>query len=438
MSAYNVLAIDQSGRGHALCDLLTRSRPDVAVHYGPGSRAAASERIRIVPRIDLEDPATAVEAARATSPDLIIVGTIEALRAGVADALRADGWPTIGASRAASRLETSKRFAKEFLVRHGVRTPVCRHYDSPETALAELGNFPERYVIKADGLCLAGDGVKMVESRAEARDAITALMHQRQLGDAGAEVLIEERVAGSELSLMVFLDAEGGYRMLPPALDYKRSDEGNTGINCAGMGTVFPHPLHNAELMTELETEVVRPIVRGIHAEGLSFTGFLFIGAMLTSSGVTVLEINSRFGDSEAEVVYPSMQSDFCACCMDGLNGDANAVEWDFDGLVRVSVSLGQGPVRATNAVNVGWPHGGFVAGNRISGLDAIDRDRCDIFYSAMDLDDEGHRVTAGGRVAHVVGKGRTTLEAARNAYAGVDCVAFDGMTFRRDIGLCL
>ncbi|MAO12638.1 phosphoribosylamine--glycine ligase [Marinobacter sp. EhC06] len=434
--SHTVMVIDSSGRGHALCQQILKTDRSASVLYVPGCRAIEQTGITSVPEIDMTDIEGISALARQYQPNLIIVSNIEAIRAGVTDQLLKEGWNTIGATAKAGKLETSKSFSKQFLNHAGVNTPRYIKCSSEQEAFAALENFPNGCVVKADGLCIDGDGVFMASSPDDAKAAIRKLISEQAFGDAGAQLLLEEWIVGRELSIMVFVDDQGGFNVLPPAMDYKRSDDQDKGINCAGMGSVFPHPLDSTALQEQIRTSVVSPIVSQMIRDEILFTGFFFIGAMLTNTGIHVLEINSRFGDSEAEVMFPAINANLTECFELGLAGRAEEIDWQFDSRFRVSVSLGQGAIPSDDTDNLGWPYGKFKAGNEIYGIRNLEETGSELFFANVDRDAKGKLITAGGRVAHVVGSAEALSTAVQTTYSGVREIGFKGMKIRTDIGL--
>ncbi len=223
--------------------------------------------------------------------------------------------------------------------------------------------------------------------------------------------------------------------LLPPALDYKRALDGDQGGNCDGMGSVAPHPADGPALREELRTALVDPLVRGLRAEGLDFTGFVYLGAMLTARGPVVIEINTRFGDSEAQVVLPGLRENFTGLCRAVLAGGLDRRDARHDGRTRCSLALVQGHVPGTDPARFpGWPFGAYVAGQPVSGLRSVD-ETSTVFYAGVRRDDEGRPVTSGGRVLHVVGSGTSLADAREAAYRDAARIAFPGLRYRGDIG---
>jgi phosphoribosylamine--glycine ligase len=429
-----VLVVDATGRGHAICDLFVRTDPAVQVFYGPGGNAVRHDRIVPVPEIALHDAGTVIDFCRHTSVEFVLVSYIDSLVAGFIDELGARGIPCIGPTRAAAALEASKRRAKRFCFDHGIPTAPFGYFEDPDEAKAYIRSLSYPVAIKADSLRTVGDGAHVCSDAFEAEAAVDALSAQTDDGHRFA-VIVEKRLFGEEISIFALLDG-GDYLLFPPARDFKRALDFDRGKNCDGMGSIAPHPLDCPQLRARIRTAIMNPLCRGLRDEGLDFTGFIYAGAMLTAEGLQVLEINARFGDSEAEAVLPGVHSNFTALCRRVINRDLINARLATDGYIRCSVAATQGSTDPGNpAVAPGWPYGEFETGHRVIGSDSVDRDRADVFMAGMALDRDKIPVTAGGRVLHVVGRGLFSHEAINNAYDQMGRIRFLGKCCRSDIG---
>ncbi|MEU0548229.1 phosphoribosylamine--glycine ligase [Micromonospora sp. NPDC005979] len=428
-----VLVVDGTGRGHAICDLFTRTDPDVIVYYGPGCDVIKHDRIRPAAGVTLDNPRTALEFLRANPMDLVFVSNIDALSRGYVDVLRCFGYPVIGPTQAAAALESSKATGKRFCAQHGIPTARFRTFSDPAASLAYIRSQPYSCVVKADGLTLNGDGAVVCETTAEAEAAVRRFAEE--LGDA-FRVVVEERLYGQEISVFALLDGSS-YVLLPTALDYKRTFDGDRGGNCDGMGSIAPHPEEDETLRAAVRHQLLDPLMRGLSAEGLDFTGFVYLGAMITPAGLRLIEINARFGDSEAEVVLPGITTSFVELCRAVLDRRLGQHRVDVDRLHRCSVALTQGGLDpADPAAPPGWPIGEFVTGQPVTGLAAAEASpQAQLFYGHLALGADRDPVTAGGRVLHVVGSGETLNEARDAAYRAAEHVQFPGCRYRRDIG---
>jgi phosphoribosylamine--glycine ligase len=337
----------------------------------------------------------------------------------------------IGPSQRGAELESSKKRGRRFCSDHGIRTPRSREFDDPAQATAYVRKLPYSVVVKEDGLTDCGDGVHVCSSPAEAENAIAAIA--RRMGSSFS-VLVEERHAGIDISLLALTDGRS-YVMFPAALDYKRCADGDRGKNCDGMGSLAPHPLADVDLYSQA-TAIFDKVMAGLAAEQIRYNGFIFVGAMLTEDGLVVLELNARFGDSEAQVVLPSLRSNFTNLCRAVLQGRLRDTQVDFDGLVRCCVIATQGNV-APNDPNSkpGWPFGPYEVGLPIAGIENIDPTKAVVFLAGTAIDESGRYVTSRGRVLHVVGFGETVNAAVSNAYTQIQRISFAGIRYRTDIG---
>ncbi|WP_432753332.1 phosphoribosylamine--glycine ligase [Streptomyces sp. JL2001] len=431
-SMKKILVVDSTGRGHAICDLFTRTDPDVTVYYGPGCDVIDHPRIVPAPSVSLTDPASALSFLERHPVSFVFVSNIDALSLGYVDELRRAGHRVVGPTRAAAALESSKTRGKEFCADHGIPVPEFEVFTDPEKAKEYLRTLPYRCVVKTDGLTPDGDGSVVCDSTAEAEAAVDRFARECR---EGLRLVVEERLTGPEISVFALLDGDSAL-LFPTGLDYKRTLENDAGKNCDGMGSVAPHPDDSPELREELRAALVEPLLRGLRAEGLDFTGFVYIGAMLTPRGPVVIEINARFGDSEAEVVLPGVLSDFTALCEAVLARELGRHRLETDGLARCSVALVQGSLDPGSAdALAGWPFGPFAVGQAVSGLDRVDPAEAVVFCANVRLDTAGTPRTTGGRVLHVVGAGTTPEEARARAYGQIERIGFPGMRYRTDIG---
>jgi len=417
-----VLVVGGGGREHALAWKFAREASVSEVVCAPGNPGiGASARLVDAPASDL---AALIALAEREVIDLTVVGPELPLDRGIADLFASRGLKIFGPSRAAAQLECSKVFAKAFMSRHGIPTARYRTCDNAADAHAvvasgELG-FP--LVVKADGLA-AGKGVVVAPDRAAADLAVTAAMEDRHFGDAGARVVLEECLAGPEVSFFALCD---GRRAAPlmSAQDHKRVFDHDEGPNTGGMGAFTPSPLVDDAMEQRILREIVDPVVDGLRRDGHPYIGFLYAGLMLTCDGPKVIEFNVRFGDPEAQVVIPMIASDLAPRLAAAVEGklDDRAVEFHPEPHVGVVLA------------SEGYPGSG-PAGLPIHGLDDAARLDNVLVFHAGTARRGGEIVTAGGRVVTVVGRGRTFEDAIVRAYAGVAKISFHGMHYRRDIG---
>jgi phosphoribosylamine--glycine ligase len=433
-----VLLVDRSGRGHAYADLLVRTNPEVTVLYAPGCAAITHPRISSLPELTLDDPRPHVELALEERVDFVLVGNTLALAAGFVDAFRARQIPVIGPDKAACRLETSKIYCKLLCRKYGIPVADFAWFADAAEARAHVERVGAPVVVKADGLC-GGNGSFVCDSVEEAVRAIDLMMGQKSCGAGGDRVVIERKLEGRELSIFAFVDGRN-FTLLPMALDYPRSDDGNRGVTCGGMGAISPHPLEADRDLRREQEQLMRAVMRCIAAESLTYTGVIYLGCMLTEAGLYVLEINVRLGDPEAEVVLPRVTSDFTRTCQAVFDGNLGQQRISLDTLTYCDVVATQGPTPQMVDGRVaghfpGWPYGQFGRHYPISGLDRVDVTRSRIFVGEALQDRDLGLVSDGGRVLHVVGFGADAAEAAQQAYANIAKITFKGIRYRTDIG---
>jgi phosphoribosylamine--glycine ligase len=417
-----LLIIGAGGREHALAWKLA-SEPGVhEVVCAPGNAGIA--RVARLADLSAGDPDALAAFAARERIDLTVVGPELPLDRGIADLFASRGLRLFGPSRAAAQLECSKVFAKAFMARHGIPTAryrACDDAGSVHAAVAsgELG-FP--LVVKADGLA-AGKGVVVAPDADAAHGAVRAAMEDRQFGDAGARLVLEECLVGPEVSFFAICDGTRAAALMS-AQDHKRVFDGDAGPNTGGMGAFAPSPLVDEAMQAQIMRDVVDPVVAGLRRDGHEYRGFLYAGLMLTCDGPKVIEFNVRFGDPEAQVVIPMIAGELAPRLAAAADGALDAAPLAFRAERHVGIVL----------ASAGYP-GSVSTGLPIAGLEEACRlDDVLVFHSgtARRGDDI---VTAGGRVLTVVGRGPTSQDAMVRAYAGVSKISFDGMHYRHDIG---
>lgn len=417
-----VLVIGSGGREHALVARCAAEAGSTAVLAAPGNPGIA-ELARLLD-VDPLSPDAVLAAVDRERVDLTIVGPELPLSVGLADRFRTAGRAIVGPTQAAAQLETSKAFAKAFMHRHAVPTArfhTCQtHREALDVATSGTLGFP--LVIKADGLA-AGKGVVIASDEQSAERAINDAMVEQRFGSAGACVVLEECLAGPEVSFFALCDGARALT-LGTAQDHKRIFDHDEGPNTGGMGAFAPSPLVTPGLHDRIVREVVRPVLSGMSAEGHPFSGFLYVGLMLTPDGPKVIEFNVRLGDPEAQVILSLIDEPLLPLLQSAAEGRLR------DAPVRLAAETRVGVVVASR----GYPEQSE-SGRVIAGLDAATRlPNVQVFHSGTAQRD-GHIVTAGGRVLTVVGSAGSYEEAIRRAYEGVRLVSFDGMRYRRDIG---
>ena len=421
-----ILVLGSGAREHALCWRLALDPEVTHVTCAPGN--AGMGRTVELAAVNASDPDAVLALATSLSADLTVVGPEAPLAAGIADTFEAAGRRIFGPSAAAARLETSKAFAKDFMARHHVPTARYRVCGSADEALEAVRRreFGDRVVVKADGLA-AGKGVVVAQDAAEAEAAIRAAMVDRAFGEAGTRLVLEECLAGPEVSFFVVADGEH-FTPLVTAQDHKRIFDDDRGPNTGGMGAFAPSPLVGPALQAAIEHEVVAPVLKGMAREGTPFRGFLYCGLMLTADGPKVIEFNVRFGDPEAQVVLPLIERPLAPLLMAAAEGRlADSGGYRESGTANRAV----GVVLAAR----GYP-GDVVTGQPIEGLEHLAHEYPDVLVFFAGVKAAGTAlVTAGGRVMTLVARDSTFEAAIARVYDAVSRVRFDGMQFRRDIG---
>ena len=415
-----ILVIGSGGREHALLWKLAQSPRVTSLHCAPGN--AGTAEIATNHSVAATDLTGLVALAKSETIDLTVVGPDDPLAAGIVNLFEKEGLRVFGPRSSAARLEASKSFAKEFMVRHGIPTAGSATYSDPEAALAHCQSASYPLVVKADGLAL-GKGVVIAQSQEEAAAAIREIMVEKVFGDAGNIVVIEEFLTGPECSIHALVDGSG-YSLFPDAKDHKRALEGDKGLNTGGMGTISPSRVVDAAMQQRICKEILDPFVQGLNADALPFSGMLFPGLMMTPKGPKVLEFNCRFGDPETQSLMRRLRSDLLDLIEATIEGTVASVIPEWDTRPAVCIVLASG----------GYP-GPIEKGKEINGIEEASKDPDVVVFHAGTVSKEGKVVTNGGRVLGVTALGATLEEARAKAYAAADRISFEGKQLRRDIG---
>lgn len=418
-----LLVVGSGGREHALAWRLAQSPNVQRVYVAPGNAGTGREPgLENLPMTDID--ALADFAARERIA-FTVVGPEGPLAAGLVDLFRERKLKVFGPTRAAARLESSKEFAKDFMIRHRIPTARHRSFSEAGAAHAWVDEQGAPIVIKADGLA-AGKGVVVATTLEQAHQAIDHMLVDNRMGEAGARVVIEEFLAGEEASFIVMVD---GRNILPLASsqDHKRLLDADLGPNTGGMGAYSPAPLVTPEIHAKVLREIIRPAVEGMAAEGTPYTGFLYAGLMIDAKGQPrALEFNCRLGDPETQPLMARIRSDFAKTVEQAIAGqlDQASIDWDRRfalGVVLAAAGYPEAP-RSGDAIS------GLAAGVAHGDGDAL------IFHAGTAMRNDAV-VSAGGRVLCVTGLGDSVRAAQSNAYRAIEGISFDGMQFRRDIG---
>jgi len=418
-----VLVIGNGGREHALAWKASQSPLVRTVFVAPGNAGTALEPALQNVAINPTDISALLSFAQNEKIDLTIVGPEAPLVIGVVDAFRAAGLKIFGPTQGAAQLEGSKAFTKDFLARHNIPTAEYQNFTEVEPALAYIREKGAPIVIKADGLA-AGKGVIVATTLEEAEAAVNDMLAGNAFGDAGHRIVVEEFLDGEEASFIVMVDGEN---VLPMATsqDHKRVGDGDTGPNTGGMGAYSPAPVVTDEVHQRAMDLVIWPTVRGMAAEGNTYTGFLYAGLMIDKQGnPKVIEFNCRFGDPETQPIMLRLQSDLVELCLAACEGKLNEAtsQWDERPSLGVVMAAGGYPAEYRN-------------GDVIHGLPLEEVSDGKVFHAGTRLREDDQVVTNGGRVLCVTALGKTVAEAQARAYELMKDIRWDGSFSRSDIG---
>ncbi len=415
-----ILVVGNGGREHALLWRMAADRPDIdfLITRGTPGTEALAESIDVSPT----DIPAVVKAAAEHQVDLTVVGPEVPLADGLVDRLMERGLAAFGPTAAAARIETSKAFAKELMRKAGVPTAGFGIFTDLAEALDYVDAGPEGCVVKADGLA-AGKGSIVCRSKQEAGEALRLLMQQRAFGVAGETVVVEELMEGEELSVLTLVDGEN-ILTLVPSQDHKAAGEGDTGPNTGGMGAYAPVGVATEELIGQVTSDIMAPVVAALAAQGCPYRGCLYAGLMLTTEGPKVVEFNCRFGDPESQVVLPLLEGDLVSLLQASSTGSLEGMKAGTKpGKAAVCVVLASG----------GYPDS-YEKGKPIHFGPEISQRRDLVIFHAGTCSRDGQVVTNGGRVLGVTGLGENVELAAGEAYSGIEKISFEQMYFRRDI----
>ena len=418
-----ILVVGGGGREHAILRALKKSPLHPALYCAPGNGGISYDAVcKDIPATDV---AAMVAYAKQEAFDYVVVAQDDPLALGMVDELTKAGIPAFGPDAAAARIEASKVFSKNLMKKYGIPTADYETFDSPEAAMAYIrgrGKYP--VVIKADGLAL-GKGVLICQDHAAAEAAVKEIMLDKKFGASGNHVVVEEFLTGPEVSVLSFTDGKVVKPMVS-SMDHKRANDNDTGLNTGGMGTVAPNPYYTPEVARRCMDEIFLPTIRAMQAEGCPFQGCLYFGLMITPDGPKVIEYNCRFGDPEAQVVLPLLESDLLTV-MTACTGGA---------LADTEVKFRDGAAACVILASGGYPvH--YEKGKEITGLtdgQLPGAEDVTVYHAGTAVQD-GRLVTAGGRVLGVTATADTLPAALEKAYAAADKIHFDKLHRRSDIG---
>ena len=411
-----ILVVGGGGREHAIVKKLKENQSVTELYCLPGNGGIAQDAVCVpIAATDLDG---IVAFAMEHKIDYAVVAPDDPLALGAVDRLEAIGVDCFGPRKNAAVIEASKVFAKELMQRYGIPTARYKSFERMDEALAYLQSAPMPTVVKADGLAL-GKGVVIAQTRAEAEQAVRAMMEEQRFGKSGARIVIEEFLEGPEVSVLSFTDGKTVVPMVS-SMDHKRAGEGDTGLNTGGMGTIAPNPYYTPQIAQRCMESIFLPTVRAMAREGRPFKGCLYFGLMLTKDGPKVIEYNCRFGDPETQVVLPLLESDLLTVM--------RAVTEER--LADCPVKFSDGSAACVILASKGYP-GAYEKGFPIEIPADLDAE----VYVAGAKTQDGRLVTAGGRVLGVTALGKDLPEALDRAYGAVKRVRFENAYYRRDIG---
>ena len=416
-----VLIVGSGGREHAIAWSVAKSPKVDKIYCAPGN-AGIAEFAECV-NIKAMEFDKLVAFAKENAIDLTIIGMDDPLVGGVVDAFESEGLRVFGPRKNAAIIEGSKAFSKDLMKKYKFPTAAYENFTDPDEAIKYLETAKMPIVLKADGLAL-GKGVLICNTLEEAKEGVKTLMLDKQFGDAGNEIVIEEFMTGREVSVLAFCDGKT-IKCMTSAQDHKRAKDGDQGLNTGGMGTFSPSPFYNDEVEAFCEKYVYQSTIDAMASEGRPFTGILFTGLMITEDGPKVLEYNARFGDPEAQVVLPRMKNDIIDVMEACVDGKLDAIDLQFEDNAAVCVVL----------ASDGYPVA-YEKGFEITGLEKFEgKEDYFCFHAGTKFNEAGKIVTNGGRVLGITATGADLKEARKKAYEATEWVNFANKYMRHDIG---
>lgn len=418
----DIMTVGGGGREHAIIKKISESKRAGKLYAVPGN-GGISEIAECVD-VKATDIDGVIKAAKEKNVDLVFVAPDDPLALGMVDRLEEAGIRAFGPRANAAVIEGSKVFSKDLMKKYGVPTAAYETFDSKEKAceyIKKMNQYPT--VIKAEGLAL-GKGVVIAQDYYEAEDAVKSMIEDRIFGDSGGRVVIEEFLTGREVTVLAFTDGKTVKPMVS-SQDHKRAFDGDKGLNTGGMGTYSPSPIFTKELEDECMRVIFQPTIDAMKTEGRPFKGVIYFGLMITEKGPYVIEYNARFGDPETQVVLPRLKTDFIDIIDAVIDEklDETQIKWSDDCAVCVVLASGGYPVS-------------YEKGFEITGIDKADKCSDTFVYHAGTALKDGKIVTSGGRVLGVTSTAATLDEARAKAYSAAELISFDGMFYRKDIGV--
>ena len=412
-----ILVVGGGGREHAVIKKLKENKSVSTIYALPGNGGIAKDAVCV--NIGAKDVENIVKFAVEEKIDYAVVTPDDPLVLGAADALEAAGIPCFGPKKNAAIIEGSKVFSKNLMKKYGIPTAAYEVFDKAEDALSYLESAPLPAVIKADGLAL-GKGVIIAETKEEAQNAIRSMMLDKVFGESGSKIVIEEFLSGPEVSVLSFTDGNTIVPMIS-SMDHKRAEDNDEGPNTGGMGTIAPNHFYTKAIAEECMKKIFLPTIRAMKAEGRTFKGCLYFGLMITKDGPKVIEYNCRFGDPEAQVVLPLLESDLLTVMRAVTYGKLAETEVKFSNNAAACVVL----------ASQGYPKK-YETGFEITVPESIEQS---VYYAGVKAGENGTLLTAGGRVLNVTAVAPTLREAVDLAYEKAEQIRFENKYCRKDIG---
>ena len=415
-----IFIVGGGGREHAIAESVSRSSKVEKIYCAPGN-AGIEELAECIPITAMEFDKLS-NFVKENQIDLTIVGMDDPLVGGIVDVFEQEGLRIFGPRKNAAILEGSKAFSKDLMKKYNIPTAGYENFTDPEAAITYLKDATYPIVLKADGLAL-GKGVLICNTFEEAQEGVASIMLEKQFGDAGNTLVVEEFMQGREVSVLSFVDGKT-IKIMTSAQDHKRAKDGDQGLNTGGMGTFSPSPFYTPEVDAFCKEYIYQKTVDAMAMEGREFKGIIFFGLMLTETGPKVLEYNARFGDPETQVVLPRMKNDIVDVVEACIDGNLDKINLEFEDNAAVCVVL----------ASMGYPEV-YEKGFEITGMEAFHEQEGYYLFHAGTKRTEKGIVTNGGRVLGVTAKGKDLKEARKNAYQATEWVQFANKYMRNDIG---
>ncbi|MCL4353853.1 phosphoribosylamine--glycine ligase [Patescibacteria group bacterium] len=421
-----IAIIGSGGREHALADIYAKSKQVSKVFVIPGNGLTEinNKKISIIPTINVSNIEDIIKFYKKEKINHIDVAADDQLAAGYVDRLQKEGFSVFGPTKDSAEIEWSKEWARDFMQKYNLPIPKFKTFKNQKDAIKYINSLPEQTLyIKASGLA-AGKGAIKTENK---KEAIAAIESMKDFGNAGKTFLIEECMTGEEFSLFAICDGKN-YVITKIAQDHKTVFNADKGLNTGGMGCVASAAVLNQKQIKDIENKILKPFMKGMQSEKRPYTGILYLGGMITKNGVGIVEFNARWGDPEAQVILPSIKTDYMTIMNSVKKQKLNKLKISFDKKIRVSIS---GCCR-------GYPEDySNIKGKQVFGIESLKKQKGVLLFGAGIKKDQKKFITSGGRILHIVGEGKNILEARKNAYKAISMIQVEnnGLHYRTDIG---